>query len=131
VRTALGPFDSLTSVDSFRAGCSAVGVQNRVGAWPISVYTGQMWAGVGTQELETGIFAAVTGRRKIAPKMGQEDYIRVNRGPNRMDSRVAGAHASCYGVNLASAGLGVRRSSFGRVSLQAVRAVPRHGSCLG
>jgi hypothetical protein len=65
----------------------------------------------------------VTGRREIAPKMGQEDYFRVNRGPNRMDSRVAGAHASCYGVNLDFAGWG-----FGGVVLgvfpQAVRACP-------
>jgi hypothetical protein len=46
-----------------------------------------------------GFFASCSG----VPKMGQEEYFRVNRGPNRMDVRVAKAQASCCGVNLAVA----------------------------
>jgi hypothetical protein len=42
------------------------------------------------------------------PKMGQEEYFRLNREPNRIDERVAGTQASCCGVNLALAGSGVR-----------------------
>jgi hypothetical protein len=57
------------------------------------------------------------------PKMGQDEYFGVNREPNRMDERVAGAQASCSGVNLAVAGSGARRSGFGLFSC-AVRLWP-------
>ena len=39
--------------------------------------------------------------------MGQAEYFRVKREPNRVDRRVAGELASCSGVNLAVAGFGV------------------------
>jgi hypothetical protein len=45
--------------------------------------------------------------------MGQAEYFRVKREPNRVDRRVAGELASCSGVNLAVAGSGVRGVAFG------------------
>jgi hypothetical protein len=42
---------------------------------------------------------------EVAPKMEQEEYFRVNRERSRVDSRLAGEHAACCGVNLAFAAL--------------------------
>ena len=49
-------------------------------------------------------FRKVSGRARN----GTTGYFGVNREPNRVDERWAGAEASCCGVNLAVAGLGVR-----------------------
>ena len=52
-------------------------------------------------------FASTRARLRLVPTMGQAQYFGISRGSNLVDAGMAGDHATCYGVNLAVAGLGV------------------------
>jgi hypothetical protein len=57
----------------------------------------------------------------LFPKMAQHSTFEVRPESNCIDVQVAGDQASCYGVNLAFAGFGVRLGLFGPSFLEVVR----------